>query len=159
MGFVLKFKKGEKANVEQVALTLHNALTNVGVSLRDSEISEREDSHGMEHVLFVMGYDGREFDVMYRDRSASRVQYPRTALFDQMGTDEVDSFVNFNKTDGGFLGLGIVPADKLEFEPSELDVAFLRKVGKKVKENLPQLELLAVSYQLSRYESYQHELL
>ena len=150
MAILIRFKEGQAASVDEVTAATYAALEAEGMTVRESDIKERDDGLAVCKVLGVINYRGVDYDVMYRDKVFTRAGAQNTRFFDMFKIEDIHGAVKFVQT-GVEIGPGMIPpiAD-FYFEPSEDKMAFLRRFGAGLKQNLPCLDLAVVAYNPGR---------
>ncbi len=141
MSFLIKYG-GEKPSLEEVARALHEAVSAEGAGAKVLEPPRKHQDGKREFdVLGMVTYEGAIYDMLYHGETVRRGELQSEVAFDALGDDEISALAVFTEANGiGF------PAERMNFQPSPSQMAFLLRVGRRLKQALPGVESMVLAY-------------
>ncbi len=155
----MKYEKGYHPEPSEVMVGLLPALASAAIPVKKSDRAKYTDMYRDYHVLGVMNYRGRDYNILLSEKGIARAEVQTPTLFNAMGTDYVDRILPFLE-----VGIELAPGPSspianLAFEPDSERLEFLREVAQRFKGEMPRLETLALAHQPDRKHDWVYEIL
>jgi len=155
----MKYEKGYCPRPSEVSVRLLPVLASEAIPVKISDITNRTYMGREYHVLGVMNYRGKDYNILLSEKGIARAEVHTSTIFNAMGTDYVDGILPFLEVGRELAPGHSFPIANLAFEPDSERHQFLRRIAQRFKSEMPRLETLALAHQPDGERDWVYEIL